>query len=55
MAALDQREMVLKNKVFPFVRVAWDPNSPEDSSWELEEEIQKKCPYMFPNPQVPLY
>ena len=38
-AILDCRE-VLKNKVIFLVRVAWDPNSPGDSTWELEEEIR---------------
>jgi len=35
MAILDRREKVLKNRVISLVRVAWDPNFPVDSTWEL--------------------
>jgi len=45
-------EKVLKNKVVSLVRVAWDPNSPGDSTWELEEEVREKYPYMFSDSQV---
>ena len=54
-AILDRREKALKNRVISLVRVAWDPNSPRDSTWELEEEIQEKYPYLFFEPQVLLY
>jgi len=51
-AILDRREKVLKNKVISLVRVAWDPNSPGDSTWELEEEVREKYPYLFSDSQV---
>ena len=54
-AILERKEKVVKNKVISLVRVAWDPNSPGDSTWELEEEIWEKYPYLFPDPQVLLY
>ena len=49
---LDRREKVLKNRMVSLVRVAWDPYSLGDSTWELEEEIRKKYPYLIPDPQV---
>jgi len=52
---LDRKEKVLKNRVICLVRVAWDPNSLGDSTWELEEEIREKFPFLFPNPHVLLY
>jgi len=52
-AILDRREKVLKNRVISLVRVAWDPNSPGDSTWELEDEIREKYLYLFP--EVLLY
>ena len=54
-AILDRREKVLKNKVISLVRVAWDPNSPGDSTWELEEEVREKYPYLFSDFQVSHY
>ena len=44
---IDRRENVLKNKVIRLVRVAWNPHSPGESTWELEEEIRKKYPQLF--------
>ena len=45
---VDRREKVLMNKVIKLVRVSWDPNSPGESTWELEEEIHMKYPKLFP-------
>jgi hypothetical protein len=46
-AILDRREKVLKNKVIKLVRVGWNPHSPGESTWELEEEIRKEYPHLF--------
>ena len=46
---IDRREKVSKNKVISLVRVAWDSHSPGYSTWELEEEIRRKYPYLFPD------
>lgn len=43
---LDSQE-VLKNKIIKLVRVIWNLHSPDDSTWELDEEIQKKYPHLF--------
>ena len=44
---LDRRENVLKNKTIRLVRVGWNPQSPGESTWELEDEIREKYPQMF--------
>ena len=54
-AIIDRREKVLRNKVISLVRVAWNPNSPGDSTWELEEEVREKYPYLFSDSQVSHY
>ena len=38
-AIIDRIEKVLKNKVIYLVKVAWDPDSSGESTWELKEEI----------------
>jgi hypothetical protein len=44
---LDRREKVLKNKTIKLVRVGWNPQSPGESTWELEDEIREKFPHLF--------
>ena len=44
---LDRREKVLKNKTIKLVRVGWNPQSPGESTWELEDEIREKYPHLF--------
>jgi len=44
---LDRQEKVLKNRVIKLVRVSWNPHSPGESTWELEEEIRGKYPHLF--------
>ena len=46
-AIVDQREKVLKNKTIRLVRVQWDPQSPGDSTWELEERMREQYPHLF--------
>jgi hypothetical protein len=45
---VDRREKVLKNKVIKLVRVSWNPQSPGESTWELEEKMCEQYPYLFP-------
>ena len=44
---LDRREKTLKNRVIKLVQVCWDPRSPGESTWELEDEIRGKYPHLF--------
>jgi uncharacterized protein Smg (DUF494 family) len=39
---LDRKEQELRTKKIPLVKVLWNNHGIEKTSWELEEEIQKK-------------
>ena len=44
---MDRREKILKGRTIRLVRVSWDPRSPGESTWELEDKIKEKYPKMF--------
>ncbi|XP_059451167.1 uncharacterized protein LOC132181970 [Corylus avellana] len=44
---LDRREQVLKNKTISLVKVLWSNHSVEEASWELEDSMREKYPYLF--------
>ena len=47
MRVMDRREQVLKNKVIPLVLVVWKNHSIEEATWEMEDEIREKYPFLF--------
>ena len=44
---VDRREKILKVRTIRLVRISWDPRSPGESTWELEDKIKEKYPNMF--------
>jgi hypothetical protein len=44
---LDRKEQVLRNKTISLVKVLWSNHSVEEASWELEESMREKYPYLF--------
>ena len=38
----------LKNKKIPLVKILWRNHGVEEATWEMEEEMQKKYPDLFP-------
>ena len=44
---LDKKVTMLRNKAIGQVKVQWGHFSPEDTTWELEEEMRKKFPQLF--------
>jgi len=46
-AIVDRREKLLKNKSIRLVRVQWNPHSPGESTWELEDRIKERYPRLF--------
>jgi hypothetical protein len=44
---LDQRKITLWNRVVPQVKVQWKHFSPEETTWELEGDLQKSHPILF--------
>jgi hypothetical protein len=45
---LDQKVQQLRTKTIPLVKVLWQNHEVEKASWELEQEIRSKYPYLFP-------
>ncbi|XP_059434026.1 uncharacterized protein LOC132167138 [Corylus avellana] len=44
---LDRREQVLRNMTISLVKVLWSNHSVEEASWELEDSMREKYPYLF--------
>ena len=43
-AILDRKERVLRNKRIPLVKVQWSRHSPQEATWEREEDMRAKFP-----------
>lgn len=43
-AIMNQRVKEIKNCVIPFFLVTWDSRSAGESTWEYEDDIQKRYP-----------
>jgi hypothetical protein len=44
---LDHKEQKLRTKTIPLVKVLWRNHNVEEASWELEQDIRNKYPYLF--------
>jgi hypothetical protein len=44
---LDMKEIVLQNRAITQVKVQWKHFSPEEATWELEEDLWKSYPTLF--------
>ena len=44
---LDRSEKILRNKVVPLVKVLWRNPKVEESTWEVESEMQVRYPHFF--------
>jgi hypothetical protein len=44
---LDRKVQELRTKSIPLVKVLWSNHEIEEASWELEDEIRKRYPYLF--------
>uniref|UniRef100_A0A2N9H3S5 Integrase catalytic domain-containing protein n=1 Tax=Fagus sylvatica TaxID=28930 RepID=A0A2N9H3S5_FAGSY len=49
MEILDRKDQVLRNKTIRLVKVLWRNHSMGEASWEREDEMQSKYPYLFQN------
>ncbi|KAL0445659.1 UNVERIFIED_CONTAM: hypothetical protein Slati_1693800 [Sesamum latifolium] len=45
---LDRSIKRLRNKEIPMVKVKWSHHSPREATWEVEENMREKYPYLFP-------
>jgi len=46
-AILDRQIKKLRTKEIPLVKVVWWNHSHEEATWEVEEEMQARYPYLF--------
>ncbi|KAL0307103.1 UNVERIFIED_CONTAM: Transposon Tf2-11 polyprotein [Sesamum radiatum] len=44
---LDRSIKKLRNKEIPMVKVGWSHHSPREATWEVEENMTEKYPYLF--------
>ena len=44
---LDHRVKQLRNKSIPLVKVLWASHDSSEATWETEEDMKKKYPYLF--------
>ncbi|KAL2252777.1 UNVERIFIED_CONTAM: Transposon Tf2-12 polyprotein [Sesamum indicum] len=44
---LDRNIRKLRNKDIPMVKVRWSHHSPKEATWEVEEHMKEKYPYLF--------
>ncbi|KAL2243565.1 UNVERIFIED_CONTAM: Retrovirus-related Pol polyprotein from transposon [Sesamum indicum] len=47
---LDRSIKKLRNKEIPMVKVKWSHHSPREVTWEVEENMREKYPYLFLEP-----
>ncbi|KAL0453903.1 UNVERIFIED_CONTAM: Transposon Ty3-G Gag-Pol polyprotein, partial [Sesamum latifolium] len=47
---LDRSIKKLRNKEIPMVKVKWSHHSPREATWEVEENMREKYPYLLPEP-----
>ena len=47
MAIVDQQIRKLRSKEIPMVKVVWRNHTNEEATWELEEDMRAKYPYLF--------
>ena len=45
---LDTKERVLRTKTIPMVKVLWRNHALEEATWEVEDDMRKKYPELFP-------
>ena len=46
---IDRKEQVLRRRTIPFVKVLWQNQRIEEATWELEQEVRTRYPYLFPS------
>ena len=44
---MDTNKKQLRHKVISLVKVAWEGLTPEEATWEIEDDIRQKYPYLF--------
>ena len=47
LAIVDRKEQILRSKVIPLVKVVWRRHSMEEATWESEDSMKMRYPYLF--------
>ena len=45
---VDTKEHTLRNRTVYWVKVRWEHHGPEEATWELRDQVEKKYPQLFP-------
>ena len=45
---VDTKEQELRNRTIQWVKVQWKIHEPEEATWELREQVQRKYPELLP-------
>ena len=43
----DKRTTTLRNKTIPLVKIVWQGLTPEEATWELEEDVRRQYPNLI--------
>ena len=52
---VDTKEQELRNRTIQWVKVQWENHEPEEATWELREQVQRKYPHLLPEVNVILF
>ena len=46
---LDRKDQVLRSRIISLVKVLWRNHTVQEATWEKEEDMKQKYPYLFSN------
>ena len=46
---LDRKDQVLRSRTISLVKVLWRNHTIQEATWEKEEDMKEKYPYLFSN------
>ena len=49
MQILDRKDQVLRSRKISLVKVLWRNHTVQEATWEKEEDMKEKYPYLFSN------
>ncbi|XP_027152088.1 uncharacterized protein LOC113752155 [Coffea eugenioides] len=44
---VDRKDQVLRRRTIPYVKVQWTNHAPREATWELDEDMRNRYPYLF--------
>lgn len=52
---IDTKEQELRNRTIHWVKVLWENHEPEEATWELRDQVQRKYPHLLPEVRLFLF